>query len=88
MPAKGAPTSRALGEVLADGHQHSKAALNLSNRLPFSLRSILDCGGKQSATPLWCVTSRLITSHPAKAPSPLRFAGALQNAPTRSIPPE
>jgi hypothetical protein len=36
---------------------------------------VLDCGGKQSATPLWKL------GHSRKAVSPLRFATALQNNP-------
>ena len=47
-------------------------------------RPILECGGKRSATPLsdgCCVQNLLM---PPKAPSPLRSAGALQSARTRS----
>jgi phosphoribosylformylglycinamidine synthase len=38
----------------------------------------LDCGGKRSATPLW-IGRAFSLSETSKAPSPLRFAGALQN---------
>jgi len=45
------------------------------------MESVLDCGGKRSATPPWQgperveVSARLVRS---KAPSPLRSAGAVQ----------
>jgi len=42
--------------------------------------AILDCGGKRSATPLWPgVWKPLSASCRAKAPSSLRFAGAVQD---------
>jgi hypothetical protein len=37
----------------------------------------LECGGKRSATPLWIIKRPLESK--SKAPSPLRFAGALQS---------
>ena len=39
-------------------------------------REVVKCGGKRSATPLWLAAER--SAVPAKAPSPLRSAGALQ----------
>jgi hypothetical protein len=42
--------------------------------------AILECGGKRSATPLSNVNDGSQTSAYAKAPSPLRSAGALQNS--------
>jgi len=39
--------------------------------------------GKRSATPLWLARRRVPA--PAKAPSPLRSAGALQKAPVSPI---
>lgn len=41
--------------------------------------SNMDCGGKRSATSLWISDEHGDTA--AKAPSPLRSAGALQMAP-------
>src|SRR5437773_10797059 len=41
--------------------------------------NILECGGKRSATPLCLASFARIANHFEKAPSPLRFAGALQN---------
>lgn len=43
----------------------------------------LDCGGKRSATPLWFAAERCVA--PAKAPSPLRSAGTLQNWPSSRV---
>jgi uncharacterized damage-inducible protein DinB len=37
----------------------------------------MECGGKRSATPLW-ISGNSRRTRSAKAPSPLRFAGALQ----------
>jgi hypothetical protein len=39
-------------------------------------QSLMECGGKRSATPLW----RMRPGLGAKAPSPLRSAGALHSA--------
>jgi hypothetical protein len=44
--------------------------------------TILDCGGKRSATPLWVWVEQSNTPYHSKAPSPLRFAGAVQRRKT------
>ncbi len=44
---------------------------------PAAIRLNLDCGGKQSATPVWLCRS--LQKPKPKAPAPLRSAGALQN---------
>jgi len=41
----------------------------------------LECGGKSDATPLWEGWKRRGKAAVPKAPSPLRFAGALHDAP-------
>src|SRR2546430_2186085 len=43
------------------------------------VRSFMECGGKRSATPLWITKGNLSSAASFKAPSSLRFAGALQN---------
>jgi hypothetical protein len=46
--------------------------------------SFLECGGKRSATPLW-MDDQGEALKQAKAPSPLRSAGALQNSTFRRL---
>lgn len=58
----------------------SLAACSLCMAIILHLRAprvALECGGKRSAIPLWLAAVRLTVQ--AKAPSPLRSAGALRN---------
>ena len=48
--------------------------------MPGNRASVLDCGGKRSATPLWQERTGLLDAlRQSKAPSPLHSAGAIQN---------
>ena len=63
--------------------RHRTSAYPRNEEMCVRTRGPLECGGKRSATPLWLVAggvAKLWAVSGAKAPSPLRSAGALHKA--------